>query len=57
MPGEEHGQVTGRRVLKGDDFRYVKVEISFEAEATLLGVKGMNIGTYTVFERVPRRRQ
>jgi hypothetical protein len=51
--GEEHGKVTSRRVLPGDDYRYVKMEITFETEATILGQKGMNVGTYTVFERVP----
>ena len=51
--GEETGKVTGRRILEGDDFRYVKMEISFETQATILGVQGMNVGTYTVFERIP----
>jgi hypothetical protein len=51
--GEEHGKVTSRRVLPGDDYRYVKMEITFECETTILGVQGMNMGTYTVFERVP----
>ena len=51
--GEEHGKVTGRRVLPGDDYRYIKMEITFETECTILGVQGMNMGTYTIFERVP----
>ena len=51
--GEEHGKVTGRRVLPGDDYRYIKMEVSFETQATILGQAGMNMGTYTVFERVP----
>ena len=51
--GEENGKVTGRRVLEGDDYRFVKMEISFETQATLLGMQGMNMGTYTVFERIP----
>jgi hypothetical protein len=51
--GEETGRVTGRRVLAGDDPRYVKMEISFEANATILGHEGQDIGTYTIFERVP----
>lgn len=50
--GEEHGKVTARRVLPGDDFRYMKLEISFETECTVYGQKGMNVGTYTIFERV-----
>ena len=51
--GEEHGKVTGRRVLPGDDYRYVKMEVSFETSCTILGHEGMNMGTYTVFERIP----
>ena len=51
--GEEHGKVTTRRVLKSDDPRYLKLEISFETEISLFGVGGMNVGTYEVFERVP----
>src|SRR6266571_3336422 len=51
--GEEQGKVTTMRILEGDDFRYVKMEITFQTEATILGIKGMNMGTYTVFERVP----
>jgi len=51
--GEEQGRVTSRRILKGDDFRYVKLEVTIETQLTLLGVKGTNLATYTVFERVP----
>jgi len=51
--GEESGRVTSRRVLEGDDYRYVKMEITFETEATILGHQGADIGTYTIFERVP----
>jgi hypothetical protein len=51
--GEEHGRVTGRRILPGDDYRYVKMELTFETEATILGHQGMQMGTYTIFERVP----
>ena len=50
--GEEQGKVTGRRVLPGDG-RYVKLEISFETQATILGVGAMNVGTYEVYERIP----
>lgn len=50
---EENGRVTGRRILPGDDYRYVKMEISFESTLAVLGMRGMNIGTYTVYERVP----
>jgi hypothetical protein len=51
--GEEQGRVTTRRVLKGDDYRYQKMEITYEAELTILGMKGSSMGTYTIFERVP----
>ena len=51
--GEEHGKVTSRRVLEGSDYRYVKMEVCFEATLSLLGMKGTSMGTYTVFERVP----
>ena len=51
--GEEHGKVTTRRILQGDDYRYIKMEVSFETSCTILGQEGQNIGTYTVFERVP----
>ena len=36
--GEEQGRVTTRRVLEGDDYRYIKMEITFETQATLFGV-------------------
>jgi hypothetical protein len=51
--GDEQGQVTSRRVLPGGDYRYIRMEISFESTLNLLGKEGQNIGTYTVFERVP----
>ena len=51
--GEETGKVTGRRALKGDDPRYLKMEISFETQATIYGVQGMQMGTYEVMERIP----
>ena len=52
--GEEHGKVTGRRVLPGDAVRsFVKMEISFETEATVYGIACTNIGTYEVYERGP----
>ena len=51
--GSEQGHTTGRRVLPVDDFRYVKLEVSFESETEILGVQGQNIGTFTVFERGP----
>ena len=51
--GGETGRVTGRRIIKGDDYRFVKMEITFETQATILGHQGMQMGTYTIFERVP----
>jgi hypothetical protein len=52
--GEEQGRVTSRRVLKGDAAgSYVRVEISFEAQGTLLGVQYMNLGTYEIIGRGP----
>ena len=36
--GEERGRVTGRRALQTGDPRYLKLEISFETQATLYGV-------------------
>ena len=50
--GEEQGKVTGRRVLKAEDPRYLKMEVSFEAQTTVFGIQGMDMGTYTVFERI-----
>ena len=51
--GEQTGRVTGTRVLPGDDYRYVKMEVSFQATGNVYGVAATDIGTYTVFERVP----
>ena len=42
--GEERGKRTARRVIATDP--QVKVEVSFEAAGTMLGVQGMDIGTY-----------
>ena len=43
--GEGHGRRTARRVVRVD--APFQVEVSFEDQGTLLGVAGMNIGTYT----------
>jgi len=51
--GETTGKITGYRVLPGDDYRYVKLEVSFQEAGKLLGIDTVNMGTYTVFERVP----
>jgi hypothetical protein len=57
MLGEQIGEMTGRvigtRVLPGDDYRYVKMEVTVQESGQVYGVQGTNIGTYTVFERVP----
>lgn len=51
--GETTGRVTGTRVLPGDDYRYVKMEVTIRENGQLCGVNTTDIGTYTVFERVP----
>src|SRR5438093_12621623 len=51
--GEMTGRVTSTRVLPGDDYRYIKMEISIEESGQVYGVDASNTGTYTVFERVP----
>ncbi len=47
------GRTVGHRVLPGGDFRYVKLEISFEGAGKLLGLDATNMGTLTTYERVP----
>jgi hypothetical protein len=47
--GEENGQVTGLRVLPGEDSP--RVEVSFTATGTLLGVHGTDMGTYVTVTR------
>jgi hypothetical protein len=51
--GEGRGKITGRRVLRSGDPRYLKLEISFESEGTVCGVPCREFGTYEVFERIP----
>jgi hypothetical protein len=51
--GTETGHITSRRILPGDDYRYVKLEISFESNIEILGMQGQNLGTYVVWERIP----
>ena len=51
--GEFTGKITGTRVLPGDDYRYVKMEITWQESGTLLGQPSTNTGTIEVFERVP----
>lgn len=43
--GEEHGAISGYRVLSVDA-AHPKVEASFKATGTILGVEVANIGTY-----------
>jgi hypothetical protein len=50
---EGGGRTVGTRVLPGDDFRYVKLEVSIEGPGKLLGMDATNMGTFTAFERVP----
>ncbi len=47
------GKVTGQRFLPGGDYRYVKMEVTVEESGKLLGQDATNMGTYTVYERVP----
>jgi hypothetical protein len=51
--GEMTGKVTTTRVLPGDDYRYVKMEITVQESGQIYGTNATNIGTYVVFERVP----
>ena len=57
MLGEEiwngSGQTTGTRILPGDDFRYIKMEVSIDGTGKALGADARNVGTFTAFERVP----
>ncbi|MGE0228119.1 MAG: hypothetical protein AB7I38_10835 [Dehalococcoidia bacterium] len=50
---EGAGSTTGMRVLPGDDFRYVKLELTIDGAGTILGMDAKNMGTFTTFERVP----
>jgi hypothetical protein len=50
---EAQGKVTSQRVLPGADHRYVQMEITIQEQGTFFGEPGMNMGTYTAFERVP----
>jgi hypothetical protein len=50
--GEFRGKTTTTRVLPGDDYRYIKMEVSWQESGTLLGMPAQNKGTIEVFERV-----
>ena len=49
---EGSGTTGATRVLPGDDYRYVKLEVSIQGAGQLLGVEATNTGTFTAFERV-----
>jgi len=51
--GESAGKATGMRTLPGDDYRYVKMEVTIQEAGKVFGVDATNMGTYTAFERVP----
>jgi hypothetical protein len=51
--GEFSGMITGMRVLPGDDFRYLKMELTSHASGTLLGQPAEDISTTVAYERVP----
>ena len=51
--GEESGKVIGTRILPGEGGRFVKMEITIQAQGTYLGQKGTDIGTYVAYERIP----
>ncbi len=51
--GELTGQVIGTRVLPGDDYRYVKMEVTVRQTGQVYGVNVTDMGTYTIYERVP----
>ena len=57
MLGEKIGEMTGRvigtRVLPGDDYRYIKMEVTIQHSGTIYGAAASDIGTYVVFERAP----
>ena len=51
--GEQTGRVTGTRMLPGGDYRFVKMEVTIQEAGKVYGVDAGDVGTYTVFERVP----
>jgi len=50
---EGSGRTIGTRVVPGDDYRYVKMEVTIEGTGLALGIDASNLGTFTAFERVP----
>ena len=51
--GEGKGKVIGTRILPSADGRMVKMEITFQSQGKLLGMDSQNMGSYTVYERIP----
>lgn len=51
--GELKGKTTGMRVLPGDDYRYLKMEVSWELSGSVFGKPATDVGTMVSFERVP----
>ncbi|HET7738373.1 MAG TPA: hypothetical protein VFK32_07355, partial [Tepidiformaceae bacterium] len=49
--GELAGKVTVQRVLPGDDYRYVKMEVTIEQQGKILGIDASDLGTFTAYER------
>jgi len=49
--GELTGRTTGVRVLPGDDYRYIKLEVSIEEHGSIVGVPVTDIGTFVSYER------
>ena len=51
MLGEDRGQITNTRVLPTEPGQPPRVEISFEANGTILGVDGREMATYCAVPR------
>ncbi|MGD9932898.1 MAG: hypothetical protein AB7T37_04195 [Dehalococcoidia bacterium] len=49
--GEFKGRVTGTRILPGDDYRYVKMEVSIEEQGSILGVPVTDVATFVSYAR------
>jgi hypothetical protein len=51
--GEESGKVIGTRILPSEGGRPAKMEVTIQTQATYLGHKGTDVGTYVAYERIP----
>jgi hypothetical protein len=51
--GESAGKATSMKMLPGDDYRYLKMEMTIQESGKVFGIDATNMGTYTAFERVP----